>query len=183
MATNTKAGKTTKKAKCKMASPMSSDRAEAFVGPQADFFPRFSEVPAEREAKAFRLAAKGMTQREIAKELRTSQPTVQRAIKKYRRWFGSTLPEDRGELVGWQRFRVAVEERRIFLRHQQELAMEEWEQSRQPVQMKRKRTKLDPEGQKSGRNADQGDPDRRVSRSGGMPVPPISMRQPSGRRN
>jgi len=51
---------------------------------------------------------------------------VQRAIKKYRLWFGSTLPEDRGELVGWQRFRVAVEEQRIFLRHQQELAMEEW---------------------------------------------------------
>ncbi|MCE9528749.1 MAG: helix-turn-helix domain-containing protein, partial [Planctomycetales bacterium] len=140
--------KNVKKSKYKMASPISNDRAEAFVGPQAEVSPRFSEVPSEQDAKAFRLAAKGMTQREIAKELHTSQPTVQRGIKKYRLWFGSTLPEDRGELVGWQRFRVAVEEQRIFLRHQQELAMEEWQQSRQSVPMKRKRTKLDPEGQK-----------------------------------
>ena len=71
---------------------------------------------------------------------------MHRAIKKYRFWFGMTLPEDRGELVGWARFRVAVEEWRIFLRHQQELAMEEWEQSRHPVKMKRTRTKVDPEG-------------------------------------
>ncbi|MFN0021890.1 MAG: helix-turn-helix domain-containing protein, partial [Pirellulaceae bacterium] len=139
--------KNVKKTKYKMASPISNDRAEAFVGPQAEACPRFSEVPSEQDAKAFRLAAQGMTQREIARKLKMSQPTVQRGIKKYRLWFGSTLPEDRGELVGWQRFRVAVEERRIFLRHQQELAMEEWHQSRQSVPMKRKRTKLDPEGQ------------------------------------
>lgn len=150
MSTNAKTcpPKSVKKSKCKMASPISNDRAEAFVGPRPDFSPRFSEVPAEREAEAFRLAAQGMTQREIAKKLKTSQPTVQQGIKKYRLWFGSTLPEDRAELVGWQRFRVAVEEQRIFLRHQQELAMEEWERSRQPVKMKRKRTKLDPEGKK-----------------------------------
>jgi hypothetical protein len=41
---------------------------------------------------------------------------------------------------------VAVEEQRIFLRHQRELAMEEWHQTRRPVPVKRKRTKLDPEG-------------------------------------
>src|SRR5687768_10299371 len=89
-----------------------------------------------------------MTRRQIARELKTSQSTVQRAIKKYRLWFGTTLPEDRGELVGFARFRVAVEEQRIFLRHQQELAMDEWEQSRQPVKMKRTRTKVDPQGRK-----------------------------------
>jgi hypothetical protein len=140
--------KTTKKTTCKMASPISNDRAEAFVGPQAEVCPRFSEVPSERDARAFDLQAKGMTQRQIAKELKTSQSTVHRGIKKYRFWFGSTLPEDRGELTGFARFRVAVEEQRIFLRHQRELAMEEWHQSRQPVPMKRKRTKLDPEGRK-----------------------------------
>jgi hypothetical protein len=140
--------KNAKKSKCKMDSPVSYDRAEAFVGPQAEFLPRFSEFPSERDKRAFELQAKGMTQREIAKELKTSQPTVHRGIKKYRFWFGSTLPEDRGELTGWARVRVAIEEQRIFLRHQRELAMEEWHQSRQPVPVKRKRTRLDPEGRK-----------------------------------
>ena len=140
--------KNVKKAKCKYASPISNDRAEAFVGPKPKILPKFSEVPTERDRRAFELAAKGMNQREIAKKLKTSQPTVHRAIKKYRLWFGMTLPEDRGEMIGWARFRVAVEEQKIFLRHQQELAMEEWERSRQSVPMKRKRTKLDPEGQK-----------------------------------
>jgi len=138
-----------RKSKCKMESPISNDRAEAFVGPQAEIRPKFSEVPSERDKRAFDLAAKGMTQREIAKELHTSQSTVHRSIKKYRFWFGSTLPEDRGELVGWARFRVAVEEQRIFLRHQRELAMEEWHQTRQPVPVKRKRTKIYPEGRKA----------------------------------
>src|SRR6185295_9112699 len=140
--------KSAKKTKCKMDSPVSYDRAEAFVGPRAEFLPRFSEIPSERDAKAFDLQAKGMTQRQIAKELKTSQSTVHRGIKKYRFWFGSTLPEDRGELTGWSRVRVAIEEQRICLRHQRELAMEEWHQSRQPVPVKRKRTRLDPEGQK-----------------------------------
>src|SRR3954471_14558843 len=140
--------KPAKQAGCKFAIPISNDRAEAFVGPQAEVRPRFSEAPSERDARAFELSAQGMTQRQIAKELKTSQPTVQRAIAKYRRWFGTTLPEDRGELTGFARFRVAVEEQRIFLRHQQELAMEEWELSRRPVPIKRKRTKLDPEGRK-----------------------------------
>jgi len=142
--------KNVKKAKYKMAFPISKERAEAFVGPQAEVRPRFSEVPSERDAKAFRLAAQGMTQRQIAEELGCSQPTVQRAIGKYRRWFGTTLPEDRGEMTGFARFRVAVEERRIFLRHQQELAMEEWHQSRQSVPMVRERTKVYPEGRKAG---------------------------------
>jgi hypothetical protein len=151
MTTNAKAGKTTaKKAGCKMASPISNDRAEAFVGPQAEVRPRFSEAPSEPDARAFELQAKGMTQRQIAKELHTSQSTVQRAIKKYRLWFGSTLPEDRGELTGFARFRVAIEEHRIFLRHQRELAMEEWHLSRQPVPVQRKRTKVYPEGRKHG---------------------------------
>src|SRR5690349_559172 len=139
--------KTTKKSKCKMESPISNDRAEAFVGPRAKILPKFSEVPSERDKRAFELAAKGMTQRQIAAELKISQPTVHRSVKKYRFWFGMTLPEDRGEMIGWARFRVAVEEQRIFLRHQQELAMEEWHQSRQSVPMKRKRTRLDPKGQ------------------------------------
>jgi len=138
--------KNAKKTRCKMDSPVSYDRAEAFVGPQAEFLPRFSEFPSERDKRAFELQAKGMTQRQIAKELKTSQSTVHRGIKKYRFWFGSTLPEDRGELTGWARVRVAIEEQRIFLRHQRELAMEEWHQSRQPVPVKRKRTRLDPEG-------------------------------------
>ena len=134
------------KTKCKMDSPVSYDRAEAFVGPRAEFLPRFSEIPSERDAKAFDLQAKGMTQRQIAKELKTSQSTVHRGIKKYRLWFGSTLPEDRGEMTGWARVRVAVEEHRIFLRHQREMAMQEWEESRKPVPMKRTRTKVDPQG-------------------------------------
>jgi hypothetical protein len=140
--------KTTKKTTCKMASPISNDRAEAFVGPRAEVCPKFFDIPSERDAKAFELQAKGMTQRQIAKELTTSQSTVHRGIKKYRFWFGSTLPEDRGELTGWARVRVAIEEQRIFLRHQRELAMEEWHQSRRPVPVKRTRTKLDPEGRK-----------------------------------
>jgi hypothetical protein len=149
MSTNAKTGKKPlKKARCKMATPISNDRAEAFVGPQADIRPLFSEAPSDRDARAFDLQAKGMTQRQIAQKLGWSQSTVHRAIKKYRLWFGTTLPEDRGEMTGWARFRVAVEEQRIFLRHQQELAMEEWERSRRPVPMRRTRTKLDPEGRK-----------------------------------
>src|SRR3954463_15036813 len=126
---STSAKKPAKKTRCNMASPISNDRAEAFVGPQAEVRPCVSEVPrlrfglvegvpSERDKRAFELAAQGMTQREIAKKLRTSQPTVHRAIIKYRRWFGTTLPEDRGELVGFPRFRVAVEEHRLLLRHQ-----------------------------------------------------------------
>ena len=115
MSTYTKTGpKNAKKAKCKMATPISNDRAEAFVGPQADVSPRFSEIPSERDAKAFLLASQGVTQREIAKHLKISQPTVQRTIVKYRGWFGTTLPEDRGEMIGFPRFRVAVEERRVL---------------------------------------------------------------------
>ena len=163
MSTNPKTSrqKQVKKAKCKMASPISNDRAEAFVGPQAEVCPRSSdaprlrfglvaEAPSERDARAFDLQAQGMTRRQIAQELHTSQPTVQRGIEKYRRWFGTTLPEDRGEMTGFSRFRVALEEHRIFLRHQRELAMEEWELSRQPVPVKRVRTKVYPEGRKSG---------------------------------
>ena len=96
MTTNAKTAKTTaKKARCKMATPISNDRAEAFVGPQAAVRPRFSEVPSERDKRAFEMQAHRMTQREIAKHLGCSQSTVHRAILKYRRWFGSTLPEDR----------------------------------------------------------------------------------------
>ena len=146
----TKKPKNVKKAKCKMASPICPDRAEAFVGPLAEVSPRFSEIPSERDAKAFLLASQGMTQREIAETLKISQPTVQRTLKKYRDWFGTTLPEDRGEMIGFPRFRVAVEERRVLLRHQLEMAMEEWQQSRQPVLMTRKRTKIYPEGRKAG---------------------------------
>ena len=146
MSTNAKSRP--KKAKCKMASPISNDRAEAFVGPQAEIRPCFSEAPSERDARAFELHAQGMTQRQIAQELGCSQPTVHRAIAKYRRWFGTTLPEDRGEMTGFGRFRVALEEHRIFLRHQRELAMEEWELSRQPMPVKRVRTKVYPEGRK-----------------------------------
>jgi len=102
--------KNAKKTRCKMDSPVSYDRAEAFVGPQAEFLPRFSEFPSERDKRAFELQAKGMTQRQIAKGLKTSQSTVHRGIKKYRFWFGSTLPEDRGELTGWARVRVANQE-------------------------------------------------------------------------
>jgi DNA-binding NarL/FixJ family response regulator len=81
MTTNAKSAK---KPRCKMASPISNDRAEAFVGPQAEVCPRFSEAPSERDARAFDLQAKGMTQRQIAQELKTSQSTVHRGIKKYR---------------------------------------------------------------------------------------------------
>src|SRR5204863_9366555 len=99
MSTKAKASKTTaKKAKCKMASYICNDRAEAFVGPQAEIEPRFSEVPCERDKRAFELAAQGLTQRKLAQELHTSQSSVHRGIKKYRLWFGMTLPEDRGEL-------------------------------------------------------------------------------------
>ena len=140
--------KPAKKSKCKIPGPMCKDRAEAFMGARAEVLPKFSEVPQERDKQAFELAAKGWTQRRIAKKLKISQPTVHRAIMKYRCWFGSTLPEDREELYGWARFRVAVEERRIFLQHQQELAMEEWHESRKPVAMKRTRIKVDPEGRK-----------------------------------
>src|SRR5678816_723033 len=86
--------KTKKKSRCKLASPICNDRAEAFVGPQAAVRPRFCEVPSERDKRAFEMHARGMTQRKIAKELKMSQPTVHRGIKKYRLWFGSTLPED-----------------------------------------------------------------------------------------
>ena len=140
--------KNSKKTRCKLASPICHDRAEAFVGPQAEVRPRFGDVPTERDKRAFELAARGMTQRQIAAELKISQPTVHRSIKKYRCWFGATLPEDRGEMTGFSRFRVALERHRLFLEHQQELSMQEWAQSRQTtVESNTKKTY--PEGRKS----------------------------------
>jgi hypothetical protein len=53
-------------------------------------------------------------------------------------------------MTGFGRFRVALEEHRIFLRHQLELAMEEWERSRAAVPVKKTRTKVYPEGRKNG---------------------------------
>ncbi len=140
--------KNAKKTRCKMASPMCNDRAEAFVGPQAAVRPRFSEVPSERDKRAFEMQARRMTQREIAKELGCSQSTVHRAILKYRRWFGETLPEDRGEITGFAKFRIALEEHRLFLLHQHELAMQEWKASRRTT-VTTKTTKVYPEGRKS----------------------------------
>ncbi len=150
MSTIAKTSKTTvKKARCKMASPISNDRAEAFVGPQAEVRPRFGDVPTERDKRAFELHAHRLTQRAIAKKLGCSQPTVHRAIARYRRWFGATLPEDRGEMTGFSRFRVALERHRLFLEHQQELSMQEWEQSRLST-AETKTIKTYPEGRKSG---------------------------------
>ena len=148
MATSAKAGKkTSKKSKCKLASPICNDRAEAFVGPQAAVCPKFSEVPTERDKRAFEMHARGMTQREIAKELKMSQSTVHRAIKRYRLWFGSTLPEDRGEITGFAKFRIALEEHRLFLVHQHELAMQTWKASGRTTTTT-KTTKVYPEGRK-----------------------------------
>lgn len=138
-----------KKARCpRYAVPISKDRADAFVGPRADLLPRATERPSRRAERAFDLQAKGLNQRQIARELRCSQSTVHRDIDQYRRWFGTTLPEDRGELTGFAWFRVAVEEHRIFLEHQRRLAMEEWERSRQSVPVKKTRTKTYPQGRK-----------------------------------
>ena len=72
--------KTSKKSKGPLASPISHDRAEAFVGPQAEVRPRFGDIPTERDKRAFELHAQGMTQRAIAPKLGCSQPTVHSAI-------------------------------------------------------------------------------------------------------
>ena len=138
-----------KKTRCpRYAVPISKDRADAFVGPLADLLPRATERPSQRAERAFDLQAKGMNQRQIARQLRCSQSTVHRDIEQYRRWFGTTLPEDRGALTGFARFRVALEEHRIFLEHQRGLAMEEWERSRQSVPVKKTRTKIYPKRRK-----------------------------------
>lgn len=140
-----------KKTRCpRYAVPISKDRADAFVGPLADLLPRATERPSQRAERAFDLQAKGMNQRQIARQLRCSQSTVHRDIEQYRRWFGTTLPEDRGAMTGFARFRVALEEHRIFLEHQRGLAMEEWERSKESVPVQRKRTKIYPQGRKHG---------------------------------
>ena len=135
MSTSAKSGtqKSAKKTGCRFVQVISNDRAEAFLNPQPEVCPRDSEAPCARDKRAHALMSKGWTQRRIAARLGCSQPTVQRAIKRYRLWFGTTLPEDRGEITGFARYRIAVEEHRIFLEHQKQLAMQEWRRSRKSV--------------------------------------------------
>ncbi|MGI8980745.1 MAG: helix-turn-helix domain-containing protein [Pirellulaceae bacterium] len=124
-----------------------NDRADSFLGVQAEVCPRHSEVPCARDKRAHDLMCKGWNQRRIAAKLGCSQPTVQRGIRKYRLWFGTTLPEDREEITGFAKYRIAVEEHRSFLEHQKQLAMQEWRRSRQSVRK--------PGGKKAADQADQ----------------------------
>ena len=101
-----------------------------------------------RDWDAFVLQSQGLDQWEIAAKLGCSQPTVCRGIKRAEEWRGSTLPEERGELTAPERFKVETERHRIFLQHAQELAMEDYHRSRQTIDFKRKRTKIDPKDRK-----------------------------------
>jgi hypothetical protein len=57
---------------------------------------RLAKTPSPRDLRAMELAAQGLTQREAARVLGCSQPTVLRGIARTTKWIASLAQELRG---------------------------------------------------------------------------------------
>jgi hypothetical protein len=120
-------------------------------GPCAPPMERKFKLPRLRDRQAFELAQKGRTQAEIAEELGCSQATVCRAIGRVEFWRAKTLPEQRGDLNALEEFYLACDRQQAHLARLQRRALEDYEQSKQPVPIKKTITtthKTNEEGEK-----------------------------------
>jgi hypothetical protein len=79
---------------------------------------RPAKAPCPRDMRAFELAAQGLSQRQIAKVLGCSQPTVLRGNAKTTKWIASHDPDRKGERTWLERFRVAEAKLLILLEHE-----------------------------------------------------------------
>ena len=79
---------------------------------------RPAKTPCPRDLRAFELSAQGLSQRQIAKVLGCSQPTVLRGIAKTTKWIASHDPDRQGERTWLERFWVAEVRHLIMLEHE-----------------------------------------------------------------
>ncbi|MFN0018255.1 MAG: hypothetical protein ACKVP0_08355, partial [Pirellulaceae bacterium] len=112
--------------------------------------PKVPGLPPLADRNAFEMHSRGMKQKEIAAQQHRSQPTVSRGISAVEFWLARTLPEDSGNLTGWERFRVAMVRHRIYLEHLKSQAEQEYQRSCETLKIERVRTKTYPEGRKHG---------------------------------
>lgn len=83
---------------------------------------KLAKAPCPRDLRAFQLAAQGLSQRQVARHLGCSQPTVLRAIAKTSRWIATLVP-DREEEWSWlERFQVAATKYLIMRKHESRMA-------------------------------------------------------------
>lgn len=94
-------------------------------------------MPRLRDRQAFEWSQRGKTQAEIAEKLGCSQATVCRGIRRVEFWRAKTLPEERKDLNGLELFMIACDRQQALLARLQRQALEDYEQSKQPVPMKK----------------------------------------------
>jgi hypothetical protein len=112
--------------------------------------PKIPDLPPLADRNAFEMHSRGMKQREIAAQQHRSQATISRGISAVECWLARTIPDDSGNLSGFERFRVAMVRHRIYLEHLKSVAREEYERSCETLKIERVRTKTYPEGRKHG---------------------------------
>ena len=124
--------------------------------PEGPFAPplllgRKFKLPRLRDRKAFELSQRGRTQAEIAEKLDCSQATVCRGIRRVESWRARTLPEERKDMTNYELFFIACDRQQALLARLQRRALEDYEQSKQPVPIKKTITtthKTNEEGEK-----------------------------------
>ena len=112
--------------------------------------PKVPGLPTLVDRNAFEMHSRGMKQKEIAAQQHRSQPTVSRGISAVEVWLARTLPEDSGNLTGWERFRVGMVRHRIYLEHLKSQEEKEYQRSCETLKIERVRTRTYPEGRKHG---------------------------------
>lgn len=81
-----------------------------------------AKAPCPRDLRAFQLAAEGLSQRQVARHLGCSQPTVLRAIARTSRWIATLVPDPDEEWTWVERFRVAAAKYLIMREHESRMA-------------------------------------------------------------
>ena len=81
-----------------------------------------AKAPSPRDLRAFQLAAQGLSQRQVARHLGCSQPTVLRAIARTSRWIATQVPDSAEEWTWLERFRVAAAKHLIMREHESRMA-------------------------------------------------------------
>ena len=84
-----------------------------------------AKEPCPRDLRAFQLAAQGLSQRQVARHLGCSQPTVLRAIARTSRWIATLVPDPEEEWTWVERFRVAAAKHQIMREHESRMAENE----------------------------------------------------------
>ena len=84
-----------------------------------------AKAPCPRDLRAFQLAAQGLSQRQVARHLGCSQPTVLRAIARTSRWIATLVPDPEEEWTWLERFRVAAAKHLFMREHESRMAENE----------------------------------------------------------